>query len=93
MPRRATGREDRPLRPYAALIADAAGTTDPDTLALAEDLMREGKTGLDALTREEFRAAAREAIADAVRMHRAGMLASYCDAAGLTLPGWARTGG
>lgn len=50
----------QPLRGYAKLIAEAIGTTDPATLALVEQVMRDDAGGaLDGLTPAAFGAMAR----------------------------------
>lgn len=71
---------------YKEAIAASVGTTDLATLALIEDLMRAERTGLDGLSREQFRTAARRAMADAQLMAAAGELRGYCEALGLALP-------
>lgn len=54
------------MKGYAALIAEATGGRDPETVALVETLMRE-ETGsvLDHLSAARFAALARQAYADA----------------------------
>ena len=77
------------MSPYTKLIAEAIEETDPATLAIVEEFMRTERTALDSLTLAGFRAAAREAAAEAVGMHAAGMLAGWCDAFQLAIPAWA----
>jgi hypothetical protein len=75
------------LRPYAQSIADATGTTDPATLALIEQLMRDDNGGvLDSLTPADFDAAIPVAIAGAAELAAFGLLAGYCDAMRLAVP-------
>jgi hypothetical protein len=56
-------RADRAARPaqlssYEQAIAAATGLTSPEDLAEVEDVMRDGRTGLDDLTPEQFAALA-----------------------------------
>ena len=71
---------------YAQLIAESIGTDEPATVALVEDLMRDGRTGLDDLTPAAFRALARQAHADIAIMREAGQLDYYCQVVGLVIP-------
>lgn len=80
------------MKGYAALIAEATGGRDPETVALVETLMRE-ETGsvLDHLSAARFAALARQAYADAQAWQSLGpvngiTLARYCAVLGLTPP-------
>jgi len=75
--------------PYAMLISQATGETDPSTIAVIEDLMRADRTALDALTVGEFAATAREALAELTALHAGGALVHYCAALGIAVPAWA----
>lgn len=77
------------MSPYARRISKATTETDIATLALIEDLMRDGRSGLDSLTPAQFDRAAREARQDIGLMHNAGVLSEYCAALGITPPAWA----
>lgn len=76
---------------YAAIIATAIGTDDSASLALVEDLMREGRSGLDGLSLTEITELARECFDDAKAWATIGpvgghALADYCRVMGLEYP-------
>lgn len=77
------------MRPYAQAISEAIDHTDAATLALVEDVMRDGRSGLDGLTPAQFRWEAREAWVVVQAMHDAGELGPFCAAVQLDLPEWA----
>lgn len=71
---------------YEQLIAVAIGESDPATLAVVEDIMRDGQA-LDGLTRAQFVARARQAHEDMQILAATGQLVGYCAAVGLPTPG------
>jgi uncharacterized protein (UPF0264 family) len=71
---------------YAPRIARAIDTNDSATIALVEDLMRDGRSGLDGLSTTAFARVAREAMATALVIALAGELVDYCEAVGLAVP-------
>jgi hypothetical protein len=75
---------------YATLIAELTGSTDPADIALTEQLMRDERTSLDYLTRDEFAAAVTEAQTAAGVLFVTGDLEMYCSAFELALPKWAQ---
>lgn len=75
---------------YEKLISEATGQKDRATLALIEDFMRDGRTGLDGLPLPAFRRLAQQAWEDAQVLAATGELADYCDAVGLPIPEIAR---
>lgn len=84
------------LRGYSALIASSIDQHDHATVALVEDFMRQETGGcLDHLSADRFIALARLSYADARAWHQFGdvngtTLATYCEAARLEVPTWAR---
>lgn len=71
---------------YRQRISVVIGERDPAVLAVVEDLMRDGRSGLDALTPARFDTAARAAYADVAALAASGCLAEYCAGVGLPVP-------
>lgn len=71
---------------YDKLIANAIGTTDPTIAVVVEEIMRDGRSGLDGLNVTEFNRAARQAYGDVKVLAVAGCLGEYCDALGIETP-------
>lgn len=72
---------------YQDAIANAIGTDANDPIvAVIEEIMRNGRSGLDSLTPAQFSAEACEALETVREMAQAGELEFYCETLGLAMP-------
>jgi len=82
----------QPLFGTRAAIAEAIGTTDRRTLALAEALIHATHVTTDRLDAATLHDAARQAMSEAVALLQAQQLAAVCHTHQVEVPGWASHG-
>ena len=71
---------------YQMLIGSTLDTSDVALIAVVEMFMREGRSALDGLSRDQFAHEALSAYADVLELHGLGDLDYVCNANGLAVP-------